>query len=497
MAKIIKIKDNIAVIVGKEKYAENQRFKLSKEAIGIVLNAEKNKANLLVLGDTSEIQINSIVKKIEIEDYVKTYKHYFGKIISPFGNVVYPSDFKEPEKPILIGKSYLNNPSPSIMDRVKINKALNTGIMAVDSLIPIGKGQRELIIGDRSTGKTSLTLSTIVHQKDKNLKIVYVSIGQKKNTVIQKYNFLKLENAVDNLIYIYAHSDSATEQFYAPKIGMAMAESIAYNGEDVLIIIDDLTKHANIYREISLSMGINPGREAFPNDIFYQHSSLLERSGNFSSKYKNASITCIPIVETIQNDIASLIPSNIISITDGQIFTSVDMFNKSLFPSINISFSVSRTGSSVQSELMRKVSKGLKKKYSMLLEISKFANMSIEINENLEQKIKEWEGINNLFIQYGFAGLTEEMMAVMITLFNQGNLSNINKPSEFSILFRKFCHEDDLAKKVLSRINAENIDKPKIIQQINAIFVPFVEAASNKYGNLISSNEYNFWKGAK
>ncbi len=496
MSKIKKIKDNIVVIEGKEKYEENQRFKLSEKTIGIVLNAERNKANLLVLGNTLDIKLNSTVKKIEKQDYIKTYKHYFGKIISPFGNVVYPSSFEEPKKPILIGKSHIDNPSPSIMDRLKINKTLNTGITAIDALIPIGKGQRELIIGDRSSGKTSLTLSTIVNQKNKNVKVIYVSIGQKKNTVIQKYNFLKLEKAVDNLIYIYAHADSATEQFYAPKIGMAMAESIAYNGEDVLIIIDDLTKHANIYREISLSMGINPGREAYPNDIFYQHSSLLERAGNFSSKYKNASITCIPIVETIQNDVASLIPSNIISITDGQIFTSVDMFNKSLFPSIDISFSVSRTGSSVQSPLMKKVSKGLKKKYSILLEISKFANMSIEINENLAQKVKEWEGINNLFIQYGFVGLKEEMMAIMITLFNLDKLSSISKPSEFSILFRKFCNENKLAKKVLSRINAENIKTPKIIQQIETVFVPFVEAASNKYGNLISSSEYNFLKGA-
>ena len=495
MPKIKQIKDSIVIVTGKEKYEENQRFQLSEDSTGIVLNASQNEAKLLVVGNTSKIKVNKIIKKIKTDVNVKTYEYYFGKIISPFGDVIHPTNFIKPKNPKLIGKSYINNPSPSILDRIKITEPLNTGITAIDSLIPIGKGQRELIIGDRFSGKTSLAISAIIHQKDNELYVIYVSIGQKRSSIKNQFSFLKQKNATKKLIYLYANADSPAEQFYAPKIGMAMAESIAYNGKDVLIVIDDLTKHANIYREISLSMGINPGREAYPTDIFYQHSSILERAGKFSAKYNNGSITCIPIVETVQNDVASLIPSNIISITDGQIFSSTKMFNKGLFPSINILYSVSRTGSLVQTKLMQLISKNLKKQYSSLFEISKFASMSIKINETFDEKIKQWDGINNLFIQYGYEGLTEKMMAVLITLFNKGKISNIKNSSEFSTAFRNYCNKDKIAKKVLSRINYKTIVEPKMIQQIETIFGPFVLAASNEYGDLISSNEYNILKG--
>ncbi|MCK5789038.1 MAG: ATP F0F1 synthase subunit alpha, partial [Chlamydiia bacterium] len=323
MPKISKIKDNIVTISGEYKYKQDQYFKLSSNSKGFVLSATPNEAQLLVIGNPSELKMNTEVSPTSDTSAIEVHEHYFGKIITPIGDVVHPTNNNKESK--IFGKGDLESKTPSILDRVPLNRPLNTGLLVVDTMIPIGKGQRELIIGDRNTGKTTIALNAIINQNDKKTKVIYVAIGQKRNSVIQSYNILKENNSIDDTIIIFANPDSSAEQFLAPKIGMAMAEAIAYQGYDVLIVFDDLTKHANVYREVSLSIGRNPGREAYPTDIFYQHSSLLERAGSFNNKYKNGTITALPIVETVQGDIASLIPSNVISITDGQIFTSHDM----------------------------------------------------------------------------------------------------------------------------------------------------------------------------
>ena len=498
MAKITKIKDSIITITGKQNYKKDEQYKLSKNAFGIVLSANEKEAQLLIIGDPSEVKMNSTVSKMKVDNTVKVYDHYFGKIITPFGDVIHPAQSKIPAKPKLIGKSERLNKSPAVIDRVKLNAPLDTGILAIDTMIPIGLGQRELIIGDRTTGKTSIALSAIINQKNNNVKSIYVAIGQKRNSVISLYNTLAEHDALENTIVIFANPDSSAQQFLAPTIGMAMAEAIAYNGEDVLVVVDDLTKHANVYREISLSIGRNPGREAYPTDIFFQHSSLLERSGKFTKKYKGGSITALPIVETVQGDLASLIPSNIISITDGQIFTNADSFNKGIFPAINVQLSVSRTGTSVQSKMVRNASKNLKSDHAMLSEIKKFADMSIDISDSLIKKIEKWDGINNLLVQYGYDGYSRGMIVILIEMYRMGLLSKLEDSTKFSMAFRKLCNTDSAAKEIIKRATKKEgqIDD-KLRRQIEIIFGALAKAASGEFESLYTKKEFEKLRGAK
>ena len=494
MAKITQIKDNIITISGKEKYKEGDIYQVAKGVTGLLISASETGAKLLAHGDPYLIKLNSTATLLKRKNKIPVYKHYFRRIISPTGESIHPMNLKIPSKKVLIGKSPMLNSSPSIIDRVELKEPLDTGVIAIDSMIPIGRGQRELIIGDRTTGKTSIAMSIIINQKKNNMKVIYISIGQKRNSVISLYNTLKEHKALKNTIIVFANPNSSEEQFIAPHAGMAMAEAIAYTGQDVLVIFDDLTKHANIYREISLSVGRNPGREAYPTDIFYQHSSLLERAGKFSKKYNGGSITAIPIVETIQGDLASLIPSNVISITDGQLFTSSEMFNKGIYPSINIQLSVSRTGTSVQSSILKNASKGLKALHASLWEIKKFAEMSIDVNDELAKKISSWDGMNNLLVQYGYVGYSREMVVVLISLFKMNKLNKINNPSDFSVALHKFLESDRAAQLILDDIKENILPAEEIDKKIEIVFVPLANVASGIYGDLFSSKEYKKMK---
>ena len=497
MPKIKRITDTIVTIEGARKYKLWEPFLLAKDTYGTVMMATEKEAKLLVFGDAANVKVGKTVKPFKENLDIKVYNDYFGKIITPFGSILHPV-LQDKPKGKALGSSKRINKGPSIMERVKLNEPLETGILAIDTMIPIGKGQRELIIGDRSTGKSSIALNTIINQKDKKTKVIYVAIGQKRNSVISFYNTLKDHGALDNTIVLFANPDSSPQQFYAPTVGMAMAEALAYKGEDVLIIFDDLTKHANVYREISLSIGRNPGREAYPTDIFYQHSSLLERAGKFGKNFGNGSITALPIVETVQEDIASLIPSNIISITDGQIFTNAEMFNKGLFPAIDVQLSVSRTGSSVQSPDMKELSAGLKQEHAMLSEIKKFADMSIDISQSLMKKVERWHGLNNLLIQFGYEGYTPEMMQVLTYMYKVGALGKIEDPRNFSNSFRKFVAKDPAAKQILQSLKDKTFASEELLeQQIAVVFAPLAKAASNVFGDLISAKEYKKMKGAK
>lgn len=495
MPKIQKIHDSIVTLEGKYDYEQDQIFKLSDSASGIVLSATENSANLLVLGDPTTIKIKEdvAVSKKNI-DNIDVYEGFFGSIISPFGKIIHPTGKKNGEK---IGTGKLDGKNTNLLDRVKLSEPLKTGIFTIDTMIPIGKGQRELIIGDRTTGKTSIILNAIINQRNENVKTIYVSVGQKRSSIIAFLNKLEEFNAFKDVIIIFANPDSASEQFLAPKIGMAMAEALAYQGEDVLIAIDDLTKHANVYREISLSIGKTPGREAYPSDIFYQHSKLLERAGRFNEKYKNGSITCLPIVETVRGDIASLIPSNVISITDGQIFTSVDAFNNGEYPAINIGLSVSRTGSAVQSKVVKIASKGLKATYANLFDIKKFADMSIDLSAELIDKIEDWKAVNNVLLQFGYEGYSEEEMLILSYLFNMKTLNKIIDRKNFSIAFRNYCARSVAAQKIITNIkNGKYLkEKEEFFKALTSVFVPFVKIASGIKNDIITETEFKRYKG--
>lgn len=496
MPKIKNIQDNIVTIEGKYSYKQDMLFNLSKEAKGYVISATEDSASLLVIGNPSSIAKSkaSITASKTSIDNVDVYENYLGSIITPLGDILL-SDKKGLGKKLGTGK--IDDPSPSLMDRVKLSEPLETGMITIDTMIPIGRGQRELIIGDRSTGKTTIALNTIINQAKSDIITVYVAIGQKRNSVIEFYQTIKKYNAHKNVIVMFSSPDSSSEQFFAPKIGMAMAEVLAYQGKDVLIVLDDLSKHADIYREISLSIGKNPGREAFPTDVFYQHSRLLERSGRFNKKYKNGSITALPIVQTVQGDVASLIPSNIISITDGQIFTSVDMFNKGEFPAIDVGMSVSRTGSAVQSKFIKGISKDLKATYSSLFDVKKFADMSIDISEELKNKVEDWFGINNVLIQFGNKGYSQEEMLILVTLFKMKSMGKIKDRTKFSVAFENYNDKNKGPKELIKRIKkgVYHSDEEKLRKDIKAVYIPLVKIASGIKNDIISEKEYNKLKG--
>ena len=494
MPKIYKIKDNIVTVKGKHNYYQDEYFNLSKNVKGFVLSATTTEAQLLVVGNPSELKINTLIKPTTQSTKIEVKNEYFGSIISPFGEVIQKSSKKSK---IITKKTYgeLEQKSPSILERIALNKPVDTGMLVIDTMIPIGKGQRELIIGDRNTGKSTIAINTIINQKKNKVKSIYVAIGQKRSSVIKTYNILKETKTLDNTIIIFANPDSSAQQFLAPKIGMAMAEALAYQGEDVVIVFDDLTKHANVYREISLSIGKSPGREAYPTDIFFQHSSLLERAGQFNKKYKNGSITALPIVETVQGDLASIIPSNVISITDGQIFTSSDMFNNGEYPAVNVQLSVSRTGSAVQSKMIKQASNGLKAQHAKLFEIKKFADMSIDMSDSLDKKIKQWQGINNILLQFGNYGYSREVIVILIEMFKAGAMADLESPRDFSLVIQEFINNDPVGKKIADKIKNEKMSTKDLQFAVKNIFVPLALAEAGESNLLFSQNEIKAMKG--
>ena len=493
MLKIKKIQDSIVILQGEYKYRQGMIFDLSENVKGYLIFAKKEEASLLVIGDTS--LITNDFKIVESEKQISEIEinaNFFGAIVSPFGKIL-ESSLEIKSK--ILGKSKIENKSPDILDRKALVNPLPTGMIAIDTMIPIGKGQRELIIGDRSTGKSTIAINTIINQKDTKVKSIYIAIGQKRSSIIKTHQILQKHNAHKNAIIVFASSDLATDQFFAPRTGMAIAEFFAYQGEDVLVVIDDLTKHANIYREIALSIEKSPGREAYPTDIFHEHALLLERAGNFNEKYNNGSITCLPIVETLQGDVASIIPSNVISITDGQIFTLAQMANNGEFPAIDIGLSVSRTGSMVQSEKIERISKGLKAFYLELFDVKKFADMSIDISDELRKKIDTWHGINNLIIQYGNKGYSTEQMEVLIEMFKLKILNKISEKNRFSIAFNNYCKQE-APKKLLEMLkNNQKWEGNELQDAVSVVFGPIAKIASGLKNGIISVDEYKLLEG--
>ncbi len=487
MAKIIQIRDSIVTVQGKDKFKLFQFFQISKETTGFVLSARGDEAKILVNGTTVNLKMNSEVHAIADKD-IEIKSNYFGKIIDPSGEIVHSFDSKKEESKIL-GKSTLFHSAPSIIDRKGIDSPLDTGMLSIDTMIPIGRGQRELIIGDRVTGKSTIALNAIINSA-KTIKTIYVSIGQKKTNVIQAYETLRAYGAEENTIIIYANPDSASEQFLAPMVGVAMAEGLAFQGEDVLVVLDDLTKHANVYREISLSIDRNPGREAYPNDIFYIHSKLLERGGKFNEYFNNGSITMLPIVETVESDIASLIPSNIISITDGQIFTDTEKFNRGEFPAVNIQLSVSRTGSIAQSQILRLASKGLRSDHARYDEIRKYSEMSIDISDELSVQIKQSKGLDQIMQQYGNIGYSREVMVMLIFLYKSGKVDGKFQMREFVYVLDRFMSASPTGKSLRKQLSEFNSENEARLEQYTVIAGnALVEAMEGIYGRGFSLNE--------
>jgi len=393
--KIIEVGDGIAIVDGLNDVVANEIVVFPNQIKGVALNLNQDSVGVIVLGDDQLLKQGDVVKTTGEILSIGVADDVLGRVIDSLGN---PLD----GKPAITAKAQmpLEKIAPGVIDRAPVSQPLQTGVMAIDSMIPIGRGQRELIIGDRSTGKTSIALSTIINQKDQNVICVYVVIGQKRSLVAQTIGFLQKHDAFKYTTIVSATaSDPASMQYLAPYAGVAIAEYFADQGKDVLIIYDDLTKHAWAYREVSLLLRRPSGREAYPGDVFYLHSRLLERAVKLSEEKGGGSITALPIIETQAGDISAYIPTNVISITDGQIFLDTNMFNSGQRPAIDLGTSVSRVGGAAQIKAMKQVVGSLKIDMAQFRELAAFAQFSSDLDKKTKAQLDRGQRITQILKQ--------------------------------------------------------------------------------------------------
>ena len=378
---VIQVGDGIAKAYGLDNCMANELIQFPNGEMGMAMNLEDNSVSLVILGDDSEIKEGDIVKRTGRVVSVPVGENFIGRVVNSLG---VPIDGKGP----IEAKEYrpIESPAHGIIERQSVSVPLQTGIKAIDSMIPIGRGQRELIIGDRQTGKTSIALDTILNQKGKDMICVYVAIGQKASTVAKFVEDLKKHGAMDYTIVVTAMaSDLAPLQYICPYAGTAMAEYFMDKGKDVLIVYDDLSKHAVAYRAMSLLLKRSPGREAYPGDVFYLHSRLLERSCRLDDAHGGGSITALPIIETQAGDVSAYIPTNVISITDGQIFLETELFFSGVRPAVNVGLSVSRVGGAAQTKIVKKVSGNLRIDLAQFREMEVFTQFSSELDKTTQE----------------------------------------------------------------------------------------------------------------
>ena len=386
---VILVGDGIARVSGLDNCMAGELVEMSNGSYGMAQNLEENTVSLVILGTDQGIKEGDTVKRTGRVVSVPVGEALIGRVVNALGE---PIDGKG----AIVTASYrpIESPAPGIIDREHVNTPLQTGIKAIDSMIPIGRGQRELIIGDRQTGKTTIATDTILNQKGKDVICIYVAIGQKRSTVAQIVNNLTLGGAMDYTIVVSATaSELAPMQYIAPYTGCTMGEHFMHQGKDVLVIYDDLSKHAVAYRAISLLIRRPPGREAYPGDVFYLHSRLLERAAHMSPAKGGGSLTALPIIETQAGDVSAYIPTNVISITDGQIFLETELFNAGIMPAVNPGISVSRVGGDAQIKAMKKVAGSLKLLYSQYRELQSFAQFGSDLDADTKARLALGERI--------------------------------------------------------------------------------------------------------
>ncbi|RIV16451.1 MSC_0619 family F1-like ATPase alpha subunit [Mycoplasmopsis gallopavonis] len=449
---ITAIFDYVIELSGKYNYKQNQIFKLKNKDLEVhmlLISATGDKAYCLASKGLGEIIVGQEVSELKASNLAKTPLDVYGKIIDINSQVLFPQDATLGSESYQVEHEIFNS-NNKLLDFRPLSEQLYTGYINIDLLIPIGKGQRELIIGDRKTGKTFIALNTIINQKGKNVKCIYVSIGQQKEQVSAAYKILKDNGALDYTFIIDASSSSPYEQYLAPYVAMAHAENISMT-DDVLIIFDSLTNHANVVREIALLINKPVGKEAFPGDMFYTHSKLLERSGKFLGR---KSITALPIIQTIENDITSLIASNVISITDGQIVTNSDLFASGKIPAVDIQLSVSRIGGNVQKPYIAKVASEIGKLYKSYKRQINLASLKYDLNDSLKTLLSNGAIAESMFIQKGVSSYSEEVMFLTSKLVTWGILNGISDIQLALKFIDLFIHHDKLAFQIFQNLLA-------------------------------------------
>jgi len=380
---VIQVGDGIARVYGLENCMSGELLEFPGEVYGMALNLEEDNVGVVIMGSDKEIREGDIVKPTGTVVEVPVGEEMIGRVVNALGQ---PLDGKGPIK--TTERRPVESAAPGVLQRKSVHQPLQTGLKAIDSMIPIGKGQRELIIGDRQTGKTAIAIDTIINQKEEDVICIYVAIGQKKSTVAQLVQTLELKGAMEYTIVVSATaSDVAPLQYIAPYAGCAMGEYFMYKGRHVLIIYDDLSKHAVAYRAMSLLLRRPPGREAYPGDVFYLHSRLLERAAKLSDDLGGGSLTALPIIETQAGDVSAYIPTNVISITDGQIFLETELFFSGQRPAVNAGISVSRVGGNAQIKAMKQVSSKIKLELAQYRELASFSQFGSDVDKETKARL--------------------------------------------------------------------------------------------------------------
>src|ERR1700756_626046 len=418
---VVTVGDGVAKVFGLEKAMAGELVDFGGSVKGMVLNIEEESVCIAILGDDTLVKEGSTVKRTNQIVQVPVGEELCGRVVNALG---LPIDGKGDLKTKNFRKVEIK--APGIVERQSVKEPLQTGIKAIDSMIPIGRGQRELIIGDRQTGKTAVAVDTIINQKGKGVFCIYVAIGQKQSTVAQVVDKLRQEGALEHTIVVAATaSEQAPLQFLAAYTGVTMGEYFRDNGKHALIIYDDLTKQAQAYRQLSLLLRRPPGREAYPGDVFYLHSRLLERAAKLSDKLGGGSLTALPIIETQAGDVSAYIPTNVISITDGQIFLETDLFNSGVRPAVNVGISVSRVGGSAQIKAMRQVAGSLKLELAQYRELAAFAQFGSDLDKATLNQLNRGQRLVELLKQSQFSPLPFSKQILIIFAGTSGALDDM------------------------------------------------------------------------
>ena len=428
---VVLVGDGIARAAGLDNCMVNELLEFPTGVFGMAQNLEENSVSIVMLGPDEGIKEGDTVKRTGRVVSVPVGEKLLGRVVNALGQ---PIDEQGP----IDTDTYapIESPAPGILVRKSVDTPLQTGIKAIDAMIPIGRGQRELIIGDRQTGKTTIAIDTIINQKGKDVICIYVAIGQKQSTVAQLVGNLQDAGAMDYTIVVSATaSEPAPLLYIAPYSGCAMGEYFMHQGKDVLVIYDDLSKHAVAYRALSLLIRRPPGREAYPGDVFYLHSRLLERAAKMAPEYGGGSLTALPIIETQAGDVSAYIPTNVISITDGQIFLETEMFHSGIMPAINPGISVSRVGGDAQIKAMKKVAGSLKLLYSQYIELKSFAQFGSDLDKDTKDRLDQGERIVEVLKQGRNEPLDVAHQVAIFFAVTGGYLANVpvNKIHDFEV----------------------------------------------------------------
>ena len=418
---VITIGDGIAMVYGLRNAMMSELLLFPHDVYGMVMNLEEENVGVVLLGENPDIKEGDPVKRTGHIVEVPVGDGLLGRVVNALGQAI------DGQGAIVSNKTRpVERVAPGVITRKSVSVPLQTGLKVIDSMIPIGRGQRELIIGDRQTGKTAIAIDTILNQKETGVKCIYVAIGQKASTVAQIVEKLKQASAMAyTTVVVATASDSAPLQYIAPYAGCAMGEEWMENGEDVLIVYDDLSKHAVAYRTLSLLLCRPPGREAYPGDVFYLHSRLLERAARLNENYGNGSLTALPIIETQAGDISAYIPTNVISITDGQIFLNTDMFNEGIRPAVDSGLSVSRVGSAAQVKAMKQVSGSLKLDLAQYHEMEAFARFGSDLDPTTKKILDHGARLEQLLVQKQYSPMTVSQQVLVLYAAQHGYVDAI------------------------------------------------------------------------